>query len=120
MKNYEKYKDEIREYKGQNFCTEFIKKHIFKKEDSCGGVDCIRCNMLQIIWLLEDYEEPEIDWSKVEVDTVILVKAAEHGDWFKRHFAEYKNGKVYTWDNGRISYETSCMTSWKYAKLIED
>ena len=76
--------------------------------------------MLRAIWLMEEYEEPQVDWSRVEVDTPILVRNSEYGEWLKRHFAEYKNGKVYTWDNGRTSWNTSTMTFWKHAKLAEE
>ena len=123
MKNYEKYADEIKKYKGINFCTEFIKPHIFKNEDSCGGVDCIRCNILQMLWLLEDYEEPkepEIDWSKIEVDTPVLVKDRENDEWKKRHFAKYEHGRVYVWNNGSTSWSACRMYDYKYAKLPED
>ena len=119
MKNYEKYADEIREYKGNDFCCSFIRPNILKSED-CGGTACSRCGMLQTIWLLEEYEEPETDWSKVEVDTPILVREQEGAAWFKRHFAKYEGGKVYVWDNGYTSWTAYNMTSWEYAKLVED
>ena len=87
--------------------------------------------MLQTIWLLEDYEEPEepeepeADWSKVEVDTPILVRDHEDTEsatvaWLKRYFAEYKDGKVYAWTNGRTSWNEDKMVEWKYAKLAEN
>ena len=119
MKNYEKYADEIKGYDGFNFCGDFILPYVLK-QNGCGGMDCDQCKMLQIIWLMEEYEEPEIDWSKVEVDTAIYVKASKYGNWFKRHFAEYKNGKIYTWGNGLTSHDTSRMMEWKYAKLAEN
>ena len=81
MKNYEKYKDKIRGYEfntdGGYFCNEFIMPHVLKS-NSCDGIGCEHCHMLQMIWLLEDYEEPEIDWSKVAVDTPILVRDREN------------------------------------------
>ena len=118
MKNYEKYADEIREYKGVNFCNYFVMPNILKLV-SC-HCDCTRCRMLQTIWLLEDYEEPETDWSKVEVDTPILVRDFEGSDWFRRHFAKYENGTVYAWDGGDTSWSGGdIMTEWKYAKLAE-
>lgn len=121
MKNYEKYANEIKEYKGMNFCIDFVCRHILKIED-CDHIGCSRCNMLQMFWLLEEYEEPEepeIDWSKVEVDTPILVRYSENLCWIKRHFAKYKNGKVYAWVDGGTSWTTVDYNNWKYAKLAE-
>ena len=123
MKNYEKYADEIRKYNGSGFCKNFIKPYILKT-DSCGDMDCYKCRMLQMIWLMEDYEEPkkepEIDWSKVEVDTPVLVKDRENEEWKKRHFAKYEHGRVYVWNNGSTSWSACRMYDYKYAKLPED
>ena len=120
MKNYEKYADEIREYNGDSICTDFIEPYILKLV-SC-HCDCTRCRMLQMIWLLEDCEEPEVDWSKVEVDTPILVRTVEGADWVKRSFAKYEGGMVYAWNNGVTSWtalDNECVTPWQYAKLAE-
>ena len=124
MKNYEKYADKIKKYKvskDEYFCNEFIIPHILKK-DSCAGIGCEHCHMLQMIWLLKDYEEPETDWSKVEVDTPILVRQVEKGEWIKRHFAKYENGLVYAWKDSRTSWTSlydNEVTAWKHAKLAE-
>ena len=120
MKNYEKYADEIREYKGETFCVDFVKPYILKS-NHCES-DCTKCRMLQAIWLLEDYEEPEVDWSKVAVDTPILVRNPEDKDWIRRHFAKYENGLVYSWCDGCTrwtAYRSKYVTKWKYAKLAE-
>lgn len=64
-----------------------------------------------------------VDWSTVKVDTPVLVKDYENNSWTKRHFAFYKDGKVYTWDSGVTSWskEQNDSTSWwTYAKLSED
>lgn len=64
-----------------------------------------------------------VDWSTVKVDTPVLVKDCEDNEWTKRHFAFYKDGKVYTWDSGVTSWskESTDSTSWwTYAKLSED
>ena len=121
MKNYEKYEEKIREYKGEAFCNDFVQPYILKQDD-CAGMDCDQCSMLKLIWLLEEYEEPkepEIDWNKVEVDTPILVR--NDGDkWYTRHFAKYENGIVYTWKSGRTSRTEDCTIEWESAKLIEN
>ena len=117
MKNYEKYAEKIREYKGDSFCADFVKPNILKS-DHCES-DCTKCRMLQAIWLLEDYKEPEVDWSKVEVDTPILVKTCEDGEWLKKYFAKYEDGRVYAWTSGCTSWTTGHMTAWNFAKLAE-
>ena len=121
MKNYEKYADKIREYKDKDFCKDFVKPHILKSR-GCTNTSCDQCKMLQTIWLLEDYKEPEVDWSKVEVDTPILVRNSEDGEWIRRHFAKHEGGIVYAWDFGRTSWtelNDENVTGWKYAKLAE-
>ena len=118
MKNYEKYADKIRKYKGNSFCSGFIKPNILKTED-CGGMACGKCYMLQMLWLLEDYKEPETDWSKVKVDTPILVRDFEGSDWLKRYFAKHEDGYVYAWGNGCTSWNADNMYAWNYNKLAE-
>ena len=118
MKNYEKYADEIREYDGDDFCCSFIRPYILKA-DNCSDMPCSRCQMLQTLWLLEDCEESEVDWSKVKVDTPLLVRNYKNGEWYKRYFAKYEDGKVYTWINGRTSWNETGIYAWNYAKLAE-
>ena len=69
----------------------------------------------------KEYEEPETDWSKVEVDTPILVRDVENENWYRRYFAKYENGKVYAWINGVTSWSATedRTTCWNYAKLAE-
>ncbi len=119
MKNYEKYADQIRDCNSYNSCDDFIKPYILKS-DNCNGLGCFECNILQMAWLLEDYKEPEVDWSKVKVDTPILVRDIPHGEWEKRHFAKYEDREVWSWGSGCTSWTTSGgMTPWRYAKLAE-
>ena len=119
MKNYEKYEDEIRKYNGNEFCVDFVQPYILK-ENGCASINCEACFMYKMIWLLKDYEEPEVDWSKVPVDTLILVRGDEDEEWLRRYFAKYENGKVYAWGNGCTSWTADNMYDWKYAKLAED
>ena len=118
MKNYEKYAEKIRGYDDTDFCKDFVKPHILES-DNCNGLDCIRCSMLRAIWLMEEYEEPEVDWSRVKVDTPILVRQGKNGEWLERHFAKYENGDVYAWVDGQTSWTGAGEIKWKYAKLAE-
>ena len=118
MKNYEKYADELRKYEVEELCNKFIKPNILKK-DNCSGINCTACSMRMMLWLLEDCEESEVDWNKVEVNTPILVRDCDDDRWIKRYFAKYENEIIYAWNSGATSWSTSCMTGWKYAKLAE-
>lgn len=124
MKNYEKYADEIKKYKGYDFCRNFVLPRVLKSSNCLGNNDlqCSSCHMKQMLWLLEEYEEPETDWSKVKVDTPILVRDNENTAWVRRHFANYENGNVWAWRDSRTSWTVSDeddMTWWRYAKLAE-
>lgn len=64
-----------------------------------------------------------VDWSKVKVDTPILVKGFEQDYWRKRYFAFFKNGKVYAWRYGVTSWSvdsTDDVICWVHAKLAGD
>ena len=69
--------------------------------------------------LVEDQKKPEIDWSKIKVDTPILVRDSEDGKWLERYFAKFEDGKVYAWLGENTSYTTCGAAKWKYAKLAE-
>lgn len=67
-----------------------------------------------------------VDWSKVPVDTPILVKSDDNC-WYHRHFAKYEDGRIYTWRDGMTSWSLkSCdddniaYIHWEYAKLADD
>lgn len=73
-------------------------------------------------WLNSEYVEPPVDWSKVAVDTPILVRDNECGNWNRKYFAKYENGMLYAWADGTTSWSAFCsddMTRWKFAKLAE-
>ena len=96
--------------------------------NSGGNIKCIN-NISKIMPQIERNEVLNIaeelgiiDWSKVEVDTPILVKDFETSKWEKRHFAYFENGRVHTWYGGTTSWsseESENTMSWKYAKLAE-
>ena len=121
MKNYEKYADEIRKYNGDSICTDFIEPYILKSINAkCVNTSCTKCNLYRTIWLMEEYKEPEVDWSKVAVDTPILVRDCEIQVWARRHFAKYEDGEVYAWNGGDTSWTSEgSVTNWEFAKLAE-
>lgn len=60
-----------------------------------------------------------VDWSKVAVDTQILVRN-DGVVWIRSYFAGYKSGKVRTYFNGATSWSSDGrVVSWDYAKLAE-
>ena len=121
MKNYEKYADVVKTYNnGSSYCEEIIIPNVLKPlGKSCIGTSCSVCYSLTTLWLMEEYEEPEVDWSKVKVDTPILVRQGKNGEWLERHFAKYENGNVYAWVDGQTSWTGADEIKWKYAKLTE-
>lgn len=73
-----------------------------------------------------DFEEI-IDWSKVAVDTKILVANFTGNDnkivWKKRYFAKYENGKIYAWCDGATSFSVDSddlCTRWDFVKLYKE
>lgn len=69
----------------------------------------------------EDYVDC-IDWSKVPVDTPILVQDIKGNGYVRRYFAKYKDGKIYAWKDGTTSWTAESngyITVWNYAKLAK-
>lgn len=63
-----------------------------------------------------------IDWSKVPVDTPILVKDLGINKWKKRYFAFFDGEMIYTWERGSTSWsaeDNKRVVPWKIAKLAE-
>lgn len=131
MNNKEKYKNELIEVINKNgrLC-DFVKNHgvfrVLGREDecSCEGIYCSSCAVLLQLWLDEEYEEPEVDWDKVPVDTLVRVQYDKSNKWFLRYFKEYEHGEVapyVTWVSGTTSATSGGLEEhWKYCELVED
>ena len=69
-----------------------------------------------------DFGEPvwerPADWSRVKVDTPILV-SDDKKVWRKRHFARYEDGFVFAFAGGATSWseDDGDALSWTYARL---
>ena len=96
------------------------------KPVACGSIACpkcefntVSCNECVREWANSEYVEPPVDWSKVPVDTPILVKFENL--WLRRYFAECRDGWVYAWRNGETSWSADGRsgTPYRTAKLAE-
>lgn len=62
-----------------------------------------------------------VDWSKVKVDTPVLV-SLDDKLWLCRYFADFNNGIVYTWSSGATSWSVrrrENKDAWSFAKVAE-
>ena len=131
MNNREKYKDELIETieKDGEICG-FMKNHgvfqMFGKDlDSFCEMDCVACGTALQLWLDEEYEETEVDWDNVPVDTLVRVRDFESEEWTLRYFkgidGEYPGSRFVAWDGGSTSKTAyGDYTHWKYCELVED
>lgn len=129
MLNIEYYKDKLVELGVINFNKLAV---IEEQPRICNtGILCDECLLNNknefcsneaLNWLFSEYEEPEVDWSKVKVDTPIYVRDTEEEEWRKRHFAGFEDGEVSAWNGGLTSWtadDEKNVRFWKYAKLAE-
>lgn len=97
------------------------KKDIYDLYDSNNY--SINYNEYTISQLAEmDFEE-DIDWSKVPVDTKVLVRDKKDEGWNRKYFAKYKDGRVYTWTWGKTCFDddgNEDVIDWEYAKLYNE
>lgn len=112
MTNMEKYKDTL---------TDILSGVIAVVDGEpilCKNASCRECLFTKncgkyehkhevIDWLNAEYQEPPVDWSKVPIDTPVLVSAGGKR-WYRRHYAgtdDKGNPKVYL--SGHTSWSTT-------------
>lgn len=141
MKNREKFREEIllafaESFEYKDGSCDFMKKYVIPNYDAkgrgtretCEGVACVPCSKMFAFWLDEEYVEPqkpEVDWSKVPVDTLVRVKDDEEDTWALRYFCEWDGDtdmKYRTFPHGTTSKTTTYyyIENWKYCELVED
>ena len=131
MKNREKFEKEIMDIACSGHSIAFDKED--NKLTACNKINCSECafcsssttNCLDKIkeWCNSEYVEPEVDWSKVPVDTPVLVRDSTPYTWKRRYFAYYKDGIVHTYSDGATSWsvnKNSVNPGWNYAKLANE
>lgn len=137
MKNREKHREEILknaraigEEEEVSAC-EFINRNVFPtfgEGVSCSTINCAWCRFLLGIWLDEEYEEPpkpEVDWSKVPVDTLVRVRDCEDKKWTLRYFKGINDKQLRrryeAWESGATSKTSNGeYLCWNYCELVED
>ena len=132
MTNREKYAEKILDIALTCSCIAVDKKGKLYK---CNELECKECIFSRVErsepsckektkdWSEQEYVEPPVDWSKVPVDTKILVRDSEDEEWRKRHFAKFEDGKIFAWTSGETSFSSEnsdSITWWMKAKLAED
>ena len=120
MLNKEKYAKEILDIVCQDGTIPAVVNNVpIKCTDSLDCYDCKfyyndDCINAFIKWANSEYKEREIDWSKVPVDTPILITYSCYT--LKRHFAKYYNKTIYFYPDGTTSWsfnqDSSQLISW--------
>ena len=66
--------------------------------------------------------EEVIDWSKVPIDTKVLVWNKTSKQKYNRHFAgiDAETGQVKAWNTGQTSFTTSITSVWENAELYKE
>lgn len=123
MLNREKYAEEIAEIacNGKHIAI-VAGKPMLCCETSCDTCDIeYNCTRGLKEWANSEYVEPQVDWSKVPVDTPIYVRCRNSDEWEKKHFAKFENNYVYAWSDGKTSWSTTNGSAmvWEHAKLAE-
>lgn len=133
MKNREKYREEIVKAIEDSYSCEFMIKTVNpvygdgweRKDELCQRAECEACLKLFALWLDEEYEEPEVDWENVPVDTLVRVKAVAADVWVLRYFkginACNPEERFVAWADGKTSVTANgrC-TNWAFCELAEE
>ena len=117
--------------KEENVGMEYkIRERIYKVEKSFTGLLTLKNvesygyieSEMHIFDIVNGEFEEVIDWSKIPVDTKMLV--SNGGEiWHKRYFAKYEDGEVYCFSCGASSFsidDISSVASWKHYKLYQE
>ena len=119
MKNILKYYEEYIESIRTSTECKFRKKYGITTDSECNRFHCQVCNNNTAKWLDSTYV-PQIDWTKVPVDTPVIVSHMfDHNK--RRHFLKYNEGVndcFETFANGETSFTSNGLTEhWLKCEL---
>lgn len=126
MTNYEKYKDIIEKFADNDVAFDKSKNKIV----NCVQIDCEDCafygnyddcKLGAMKWAAEEYKEPEVDWTKVPIDTPVLV-SDDGVNWKRRYFVRKPAEAIFgVYSNGATSWSADGYVVWyRYAKLANE
>lgn len=93
----------------------------------CISANCPKCLFQHccakdkvIDWLNAEYQEPPVDWSKVPIDTPVLV-SGNGKTWYRRYFAGIRNGYREAYDVGATQWSVydNRTCAWPFMKIAE-
>ena len=124
MTNREKFKDEL------DHILEKLIAVVNGKPTICDNARCEKCYFKEkcdsgmpyvVDWLDAEYQEPPVDWSKVPIDTPVLV-SGNGKTWYRRYFAGIRNGNKEAYDVGATAWSVydNRTCAWPFMKLAED
>ena len=124
MTNYESVEpDKVKEV----FARSFAVDKRTGKVKTCSKWDCVNCLFYEsndCIKAREDWldqpvfdHEKDIDWSKVPVDTPVIVWNTD--EEYRRYFSGIKDGRFFAYADGRTSWSstTGNICSWSHCNL---
>lgn len=128
MTNYEYYKEQIERIArlGRRVAMNATTGEIV----CCGDTNCNEClfqgsedgncSQKAFKWADEEYKETEVDWSKVPVDTPVLV-SDDGVNWERRYFVRKSAEAMFgVYMHGATSWSADGYVVWyRYAKLAE-
>lgn len=123
MTNREKFKDEMEEMLSA-FLAAVEEKPVYCEDMDCQECDFRgKCPVIEkcvIDWLNAEYQEPSVDWSKVPIDTPVLV-SGNGKTWYRRYFAGIRNGYREAYDVGATSWSVydNRTCAWPFMKIAE-
>ena len=94
MTNYEHYKEQMERITRLGRCVAM--NATTGEIVCCADINCneclfqgsedANCSQKAFKWADEEYKEPEIDWSKVPIDTPVLI-SGDGKEWYRRYFS---------------------------------